>query len=75
MNWGNGMDKENRLAAFEKMLAAVQANYESTVSKMAQLKAAGKEKSATYRQLMGNKLELQNILSMYQIYGLIDIQE
>lgn len=66
------MDMENRLAAFEKMLAAVQANYESTVSKMVQLKAAGKEKSATYRQLMGNKLELQNMLSMYQIYGLID---
>lgn len=69
------MDKENRLAAFEKMLDAVRANYESTVSKMVQLKAAGKEKSATYRQLMGNKLELQNILSMYQIYGLIDRQE
>lgn len=66
------MDMENRLAAFEKMLAAVKANYESTVSKMVQLKAAGKEKSATYRQLMGNKLELQNMLSMYQIYGLID---
>ena len=66
------MDMENRLAAFEKMLAAVQANYASTVSKMVQLKAAGKEKSATYRQLMGNKLELQNMLSMYQIYGLID---
>ena len=62
----------DRLEAFEKMLAAVQANYESTVSKMVQLKAAGKEKSATYRQLMGNKLELQNMLSMYQIYGLID---
>ena len=69
------MDKENRLAAFEKMLDAVRTNYESTVSKMVQLKAAGKEKSATYRQLMGNKLELQNILSMYQIYGLIDRQE
>lgn len=66
------MEKACRLESFEKMLAAVQTNYETTVHKMAQLKAAGREKSATYRQLMGNKLELQNMLSLYQIYGLID---
>lgn len=67
--WGISME---RLEAFEKMLSAVQADYASTVSKMAQLKAAGKEKSATYRQLMGNKLQLQYILTMYQVYGLVD---
>ena len=66
------MDQASRLAAFEKMLAAVQADYASTVSKMTQLKTAGKEKTVTYRQLLGNKLALQNILTMYQIYGLID---
>ena len=66
------MEQGRRLEAFETMLSAVEADYASTVSKMVQLKAAGKEKSATYRQLMGNKLQLQNILTMYQIYGLID---
>ena len=66
------MDHERRLAAFEQMLAAVQADYASTVNKMTQLKTAGKEKTVTYRQLLGNKLALQNILTMYQIYGLID---
>ena len=66
------MDHERRFAAFEQMLAAVQADYASTVHKMTQLKAAGKEKTVTYRQLLGNKLSLQNILTMYQIYGLID---
>ncbi|MDY5972230.1 MAG: hypothetical protein SPJ01_05060 [Butyricicoccus sp.] len=66
------MDHERRFAAFEQMLAAVQADYVSTVHKMTQLKAAGKEKTVTYRQLLGNKLSLQNILTMYQIYGLID---
>ena len=30
------------------------------------------EKTATYRQLMGNKLQYQNMLSLYQIYGLLD---
>ena len=66
------MDHERRFAAFEQMLAAVQADYAATVNKMTQLKAAGKEKTVTYRQLLGNKLSLQNILTMYQIYGLID---
>ena len=33
---------------------------------------AGKEKTATYRQLMGNKMQYQNMLSLYQIYGLTD---
>ena len=39
---------------------------------MKQLKEGGKEKTATYRQLMGNKLQYQNMLSLYKIYGLLD---
>ena len=57
---------------FEKMLRAVQQEYESTVSKLDKLKAEGKNKTATYKQLLGDKLTLQNILSMYKIYGLIE---
>ena len=57
---------------FEKMLWAVQQEYESTVSKLDKLKAEGKNKTATYKQLLGDKLTLQNILSMYRIYGLIE---
>ena len=56
------MEKELRLEAFERMLAAVQVDYDSTTAKMRTLKEAGKEKTATYRQLMGHKLELQNVL-------------
>ncbi|MBS5429632.1 hypothetical protein [Merdimonas faecis] len=66
------MENEKRLLAFEKMLKAVQENYESADAKMKKLKAEGREKSATYRQLMGNKLQYQNMLSMYQIYGLLE---
>ena len=57
---------------FEKMLRAVQQQYESTVSKLDKLKAEGKNKTATYKQLLGQKITLQNILSMYRIYGLIE---
>ncbi len=69
------MEKEFRLEAFERMLAAVRADYDSTTAKMRGLKEAGKEKTATYRQLMGNKLELQNILSLYRVYGLLEDAE
>lgn len=66
------LQSKDRLDAFEKMLIAVQENYEQTDNKMKQLKAEGKEKSATYRQLMGNKLQYQNMLSMYRLYGLLE---
>lgn len=66
------MENEKRLLAFEKMLKAVQENYENADEKMKKLKAEGRGKSATYRQLMGNKLQYQNMLSMYQIYGLLE---
>ena len=65
-------ENESRLEAFEKMLEAVQQNYESVDAKMKQLKAEGKEKTATYRQLMGNKMQYQNMLSLYEIYGLLE---
>lgn len=61
-----------RQEQFEKMLQAIQTEYETTVSKMEKLKAEGKTKTTTYKQLIGDKLRLQNMLSMYRIYGLID---
>ena len=64
------MEKETRLEAFERMLEAVQNHYYDTDRKMRRLKEEGKEKTATYRQLMGNKLQYQNMLSMYELYGL-----
>lgn len=57
---------------FEAMLQSVQREYEITLQKMEKLKGERKEKTATYRQLMGDKLMLQNILSRYKIYGLLD---
>ena len=57
---------------FEAMLRAVQREYDDTIQKMEKLKAQDKTKTATYRQLLGEKLMLQNILTRYQIYGLLD---
>ena len=57
---------------FEEMLQAIQKEYKDSVSKMEQLRAAGKIKTATYKQLMGTKIMLQNMLSRYEIYGLLE---
>ena len=57
---------------FEAMLRAVQREYDDTIQKMEKLKAQDKTKTATYRQLLGEKLMLQNILTRYKIYGLLD---
>ena len=66
------MDQTERLAAFERMLADVQARYRGTVSKMETLKAAGKQKTATYQQLLVSKLNDQNLLALYRLYGLTE---
>lgn len=57
---------------FEQMLKDIRFLYEDAATKMAKLKAEGREKSATYRQYMGNKLMYQNILSLYRQYGLME---
>lgn len=56
---------------FEKMLQAIQKEYDDTVSKMEKMKVEGKSKTVTYKQLMSTKFMLQNMLSRYEIYGLM----
>ena len=63
---------EQRLKAFEDMLAAILKQYDDTTEKMAKLKVEGKEKTVPYRQLFANKLQLQAMLSYYRTYGLLD---
>lgn len=61
---------ENRLSAFESMLAAVKKEFADILSKMKKLKAEGKVKTVTYQQLLARKMMYQNMLSMYKIYDL-----
>lgn len=57
---------------FERMLKAVQDEYGNITAKMEKLKAEGKTKTVSYRELMGSKLMYQQIIIMYRTYGLID---
>ena len=62
----------DRLEQLEKMLADLQAQYADTTARMEGLKAAGKTRTATYRQLMGDKLTLAQMLETCRVYGLLD---
>ena len=60
-----------RLQAFEKMLEDIGLQYEQEKKHMDELKAQGKEKTATYRQYMGNRLMYSRMLDLYRQYGLM----
>lgn len=57
---------------FESMLSDIQNEYTVTLCKLEKLKQENKTKTATYKQLLGNKLMLQDLLSRFKIYGLLD---
>ena len=57
---------------FERMLLFVQQRYGETAEKMEGLKAENKTKTATFRQLMGDKLMYQNMLTLYKLHGLLE---
>ena len=62
----------DRLEAFEAMLADLQRQAAYEKEQMELLKAAGKEKSATYRQYFGNRMIYSQMLALYRQYGLIE---
>jgi hypothetical protein len=66
------MQAEERLAAFERMMEKIQ--NDSVIEKeiMDKLKSQGREKTATYRQYMGNRLMYNRMLSLYREYGLLE---
>ena len=66
------MTQTERLAAFEAMRQSVQEQSRQVEAQMRALKAQGRERSATYRQLMGNRLQLAQVLAMYRAYGLME---
>lgn len=61
-----------RLEAFERMLADLQKQAAFETEQMEKLKAAGKEKSATYRQYFGNRMLYKMMLDKFREYGLLE---
>ena len=61
-----------RLEAFESMMKTVLEQSEAEKNRMEELKMQGKEKSATYRQYMGNRLFYNRLIALYKEYGLLE---
>ena len=61
----------DRLEAFETMMSRIVEQAEFEKAKMNELKTQGKEKSATYRQYMGNRLFYSRMIELYRQYGLL----
>lgn len=66
------MSEQDRLAAFERMLADIQRNYDELTARLERLKTEGKTKTATFRQYLRNKMTYQYLLSLYGDYGLLE---
>ncbi|MCI2058305.1 MAG: hypothetical protein LKJ80_03765 [Oscillibacter sp.] len=59
-----------RLARYDRMRADLLAEKSRIADKMDLLRLQGRQKSASFRQLMGDKLTVQAMLSRLASYGL-----
>ena len=64
------MTELERLAAYDRMYADLLKERDKVLSDMDRLREAGKQKGATYQQLLAQKLTLQNLLSRFETYGI-----
>lgn len=62
----------NKLDKYESMKDYILESLDATVIKLEELKKEGKDKTATYRQLTARKLNLQNVVSFYKMFDIID---
>ena len=60
---------------FEQMLKDLQEQYKKTCEQLSVLKSEDKTKTATYRQLLGDKMQFKSVLILYKVYGLADFEE
>ena len=64
------MTDGERLAAYDRMYADLLKERDKVASDMERLRAAGKQRGATYRQLLAQKLTLQNLIGRFELYGI-----
>ena len=61
---------QERLAAYDRMYEDLLRERDKILADMEKLRAAGKNKGATYQQLLAQKLTLQNLIGRFEIYGI-----
>ena len=64
------MSDLERLAAYDRMYADLLRERDKVLADMDKLRAAGKNKGATYQQPLAQKLTVQNLIGRFEIYGI-----
>ena len=64
------MTSEQKIRAIDAMCQDIEQQQIKYSSELASLREKGKEKTARFRELMGNKLTNSLIISRLQVYGL-----
>lgn len=64
-----------RLGRYEELQAAVERELSAAAGRMEELRAAGRQSSATFRQLLAQKLTLEGIMARFRAYGVADAAE
>ena len=64
------MSDLDRLAAYDRMYADLLKERDKVLADLDRLRAAGKNKGATYQQLLAQKLTVQNLIGRFEIYGI-----
>ena len=64
------MSDLERLVAYDRMYADLLREQDKVLADMDKLRAAGKNKGATYQQLLAQKLTVQNLIGRFEIYGI-----
>ena len=59
-----------RLAAYDRMYGDLLREQEGVLAKLEALRSAGKQRGATYQQLLAQKLTLQNLIGRFEVYGI-----
>lgn len=63
------MTDQERLAAYDRMYADLLKERDKVLADMDRLREGGKQRGATYQQLLAQKLTLQNLLGRFEVYG------
>ena len=64
------MSDLERLAAYDRLYRDLLAERDSVAARMDALRSEGKTRTATYRQLLTDKLTLQNLIARFAAYGI-----
>ena len=67
------MTDQERLAAYDRMYEDLLRERDKILADMEKLRAAGKNKGATYQQLLAQKLTVQNLIGRFEIYGIKEV--